>query len=496
MVRVVFKLGVLGMLLALAPVCAANEIVVLGQQPVAEFRLPDGSVLKNAFVWKRNFEGIMIVHDDGQFFMNFKTLPDDWKAAYLGEDAVEEEKVPVPVTVSTDDRYRAAAVLARVPGLSEDAQTWLLREGSDEETKQLGLSLAVFQCLLSNEREMANRFYLITEELGYKIDALKLDKIFNKCPECDGKKEYEQDCPSCEGTGECVECAGTGLVKAGLGKSNQECKACEKTGDCPQCEGKKRLVLPCANCRGRGVLLDQRYCEVNRYHLVRTISMLVDGEILAVTRDESSGVPKVVAGLPGLKEEALGFYLSEQYNGSMDTNILAACVMQTLLKDRLPDADRFNLMLEVRFPKNKVMKIGDYIKVCKTCKASGQIEEDCPTCSKEKQKGKCPECTSKTQAPAPTKGGGSKKSAAKTQQSTFDEDCEVCGGTGICPGCEGAGKVLVRCEECKGRGRLFENLRAEVKLELLVNSLNDYHVAWLKHQEEARNAPPAEPAAE
>ena len=44
------------------------DLVVLTETPVAEFTLPDGSVLKNAFVWRRSSEGLMIVHDDGQYF--------------------------------------------------------------------------------------------------------------------------------------------------------------------------------------------------------------------------------------------------------------------------------------------------------------------------------------------------------------------------------------------------------------------------------------------
>ena len=79
--------------LALAAVAGAEEIVVLGETPVAEFTLPDGSTLKNAFVWRRSSEGLMIVHDDGQYFLNYQLLPAEWKAAYLGAPA-EPEKEP------------------------------------------------------------------------------------------------------------------------------------------------------------------------------------------------------------------------------------------------------------------------------------------------------------------------------------------------------------------------------------------------------------------
>lgn len=33
------------------------------------------------------------------------------------------------------------------------------------------------------------------------------------------------DCPGCDGTGDCAECAGNG------------CAHCDETGDCPECDG-------------------------------------------------------------------------------------------------------------------------------------------------------------------------------------------------------------------------------------------------------------------
>ena len=54
--------------------CNAGEIVVLTETPVTEFSLPDGSVLQNAYVWRRSSQGLMIMHDGGNYFLNFNLL--------------------------------------------------------------------------------------------------------------------------------------------------------------------------------------------------------------------------------------------------------------------------------------------------------------------------------------------------------------------------------------------------------------------------------------
>ena len=471
MIRYGFLTGIMMVLAAISAV--AGEVVVLTETPVAEFSLPDGSVLKNAFVWRRSSEGLMIVHDDGQYFLNYKLLSGDWKTAYLDESVAEETVEPESIVALSVDRYKSRALLEQVPRLSEDGVEWLLREDADEESQKEVLSLALFQSLLSNNRDKAKRYFLIIEEKGYTVDTVKLDKIFNVCALCAGEGEYEQDCPACEGAGDCVTCAGKGLNKYGVGKSNSDCKTCEGTGECVECDGERTAVLPCETCRGRGQLLDRAYCQVNRDYIVRAVNEAV-GITVSLTQDEIAGVKKVFVMFPRLEPDARDFYLSDDYTGAMNLNILAACVMQSLLKDKLVAADRFNLMVEANFPKNKVLKIGDYIKVCKTCKATGRVEQACPDCTdakgndKDKKNGQCSECEGT--------GKANKELGAKI-------DCETCDGSGECISCKGTALVVARCSDCSGRGRLFERMRAEIKLEILVDDLNDYYKAYLKEQE-------------
>ena len=472
--RRLFQLGIMGLLLAATPMDGVGEVVVLTETPVAEFTLPDGSVLKNAFVWRRNSEGLMIVHDDGQFFLNYKVLPDDWRVAYLGEEAVVKAVEPEAPPVEVVDKYKVASLIQTIPGLSEKGVEWLLRADADDETKQALLSMALFQSLVSNNRDKAKRCLLLIEEMNYKIDIVKLDKIFNKCIPCDGKGEYEQDCPACEGSGDCAACEGKGLSKFGLGKTSDGCEACEGSGECAECDGERSLVLPCATCRGRGQLLDRQYCEVNRDVLVRKVNAAV-GETVALMQDPALGLAKVLVTLPELDQDAADFYLSDEYTGAMNTNILVACVMQFMLQDKMKDADRINLLVEAWFPKNRILKITDYIKVCDACKAEGSVQQPCPTCTdskgknKGKKKGECSACEGK--------GTGGKKGLSSSGE------CEECGGSGECPTCKGSATVETRCLECEGRGRLFERLRAEIKLELLVGDLNDYYAMYLKEKE-------------
>ncbi len=450
---------------------AASEVVVLTETPVADFTLPDGSVLKNAFVWRRSSQGLMIVHDDGQHFLNYQLLTGDWKAAYLGEEVEEQPVEPEVAPVVLDDRYGLESVLKVIPGLSDAGEEWLLREGADDEAKQIALTMAMFQSLVSGNREKAKRYLLIIEERDYKIDAVKLERIFDTCVKCAGKGEYEQDCLVCKGSGECLECEGSGLNKKGMGKKNTDCKVCEGESECTECEGEKSMIRICSNCRGRGQVLDRIYCEVNRDHLTRIINRRVEAvEDLPLVQDSSTGVEVVFVTLPRLNEDAEAYYLSKEYTGAMGTNILAACVMQSMLKERLKDANRFHQMIEVLYPKNKILNVEDYIKVCTDCKAIGYLEQDCTACKKEKKKGSCVECEGT--------GTAKKKLGAKS-------DCEACKGSGDCAVCEGKGTTRSKCASCMGRGRIFESMRAEIKLELLVDDLNDYYALFLKQ----KNAP-------
>jgi hypothetical protein len=444
---------------------------VLTEKPVAEFMLPDGSVLKNAFVWRRNSEGMMIVHDDGQFFLNYRTMPDDWKAAYLGAPADTNAVQVIKEETVTEDTFRIRALLDAVPGLNEKGVTWLLREDADEESEKWALGIALFHRLACNDREKAKRYLYLIEEKGFEIDPVKLESIFSKCIRCNGKGEYEQPCPDCDGSGDCAVCDGTGLQKFTLGKSGQACEPCEGTGECPTCEGKKEAVLPCPKCQGRGQTLNLQYCKVNRDRLVRMVNIEVgDVEEGSLLNDERIGLEKVLKALPGLKEEALAYYLSPEYTGGADDLMLVAGTMRGLLRDKGQEAAYYNLMLQAYYPKNKLLTIEDYVRTCSDCKGKGGKEEQCPSCKRGKAKGKCVECE------------GTGKGASELRS---EKECEACEGSGECAVCKGDGKALLRCTTCNGRGRVFEEMRTEIKLEITVDALNKYHRTYLKALEEA-----------
>ena len=148
--------------------CPAGEIVVLTDTPVAEFTLPDGSVLENAYVWRRSSQGLMVMHDGGNYFLNFKLLPDDWKAAYLGTSVdVAQSTGPEVKEEPFHDKYKAEAILGKVPELDVAARRMLLRENLPEEMDQRILMLGVLQSLLLNERDEARRFLLFIVEIQY-----------------------------------------------------------------------------------------------------------------------------------------------------------------------------------------------------------------------------------------------------------------------------------------------------------------------------------------
>ena len=445
-----------------AVVAFGSEIVVLTETPVESYTLPDGSVLKNAFVWRRSSAGLMIIHDDGQHFLNYKTLPEAWKNAYLGvldePEIVEEPATPAPVI---SDRYKLESVLNRIPTLNDEAVAWLLSREGGVENRKTALTLALCQSLVSGDKERATRYFLIIEERKHDIDSVQLDKLFTECKPCGGKGEYKQDCLSCDGYGKCAECEGTGLLKEGLGKLGDECPDCEKTGDCPDCEGLKQVERSCSSCLGRGRLLKTRYAEVNRDYLARMVNAAVANEPMSpLPLDSSTRVAAFLKVLPDLYEEAADYYLSDEYKGEMDLQILVSCVMWSLLKDNLEDAERFKLMTDVYFPKNTEIKVEDYLKTCTDCKGEGRNEENCPKCEDGKLKGKCSNC----------EGSGEAQNDFRKKT-----ECEVCDGRGICPLCKGGGKADLRCTECKGRGIIFSTMRAEVKLELMVGDLIDFY---------------------
>lgn len=45
----------------------------------------------------------------------------------------------------------------------------------------------------------------------------------------------EEECPGCNGTGDCQDCAGEGVIHGPYSQS--ECRTCDGTGDCQECDG-------------------------------------------------------------------------------------------------------------------------------------------------------------------------------------------------------------------------------------------------------------------
>jgi hypothetical protein len=436
---------------------AQDEIIVLGDTPVAEFTMPDGSVLKNAFVWRRSSEGLMIVHDDGQVFLNFSLLPDDWKAAYLGADAVAKDVAPAEV-YELYDPYNLKPILDGVPNLFPQGSDYVLRKDADPESSQYALALGVLQSLLIGDLNNAKRLILIVEETGVEVQGVDRDSLFVVCGTCNGEGQVELDCAVCKGTGKCVKCGGTGERDSTIGKGSVHCTTCRGTGECPECGGAGSTVSACKVCRGRGKLLQKQYCEVKRDYLVYQINALVNpvegGSVLLSDRER---VLDVLKGLPGIDREAVAYYSSDAYTGGVDSNILVACIMESLLNKDLDDAKRFLLVLEEHFG-GEMLVIDNYLQRCDTCDGAGYIDIDCNVCGGS---GKCVRC------------GGDGERDTDFRDRTIP--CTTCRGTGKCVKCAGEGTLKVRCSVCEGMGRTIEKDRAKVRLELMVEELNRYY---------------------
>lgn len=437
---------------------AQGEIVVLGETPVAEFALPDGSVLKNAFVWRRSSEGLMIVHDDGQFFLNFAVLPSDWRAVYLGEAAAQvEEPEPEQPLYETYDPCNLMPILSKAPGLTETGRTFVLRKGGDEDAEKQALALGVLQSLLSGEVDAAKRLMLIIEEKGLEIESVERDALFVECATCEGTGRRELNCSVCLGTGKCPKCSGTGERDTGL-KTTVYCTTCRGKGACRECGGEGSKSSVCRVCRGRGRLLEKRYCEIKRDFYVHIINQSARPDVpISVTQSDRDRFVGILKTLPELEGGAAEFYASDAYTGGVDTNILVACTMQSLLRGKMDDAEWFYTTVEVHYGEGRVLEMKNYLKPCDVCDGSGAAERDCRSC---KGTGKCVRC-----------GGDGERDSEFLDRTT---PCTTCRGNGKCADCGGPGKIKIRCGACEGTGRDFDKDRTQIKLQLEVEELNRF----------------------
>lgn len=446
--------------------CGASEVVVLTETPVPEFSLPDGSVLTNAYAWRRDSRGIMIMHDGGSYFLNFALLPDDWKAVYLdppveNQGVVEKPVDPKPEKVPVRDRYKATAVLEEIPDLDPAARVLLLSADGSGELDQKILMLGVLHNLLEGNRDEARRFALIIEEKEYELEEVDIKRLFQKCSNCGGDGHMDKTCKTCEGSGLCDRCEGEGASKSSFDDSQLDCTACRGNGKCPRCKGAGEFRPPCPKCKAAGKLVDLPYCEILRDHMVRTINAEATPDRWSVlTSSASSHMDKVLPKISGLKESAQAFYLSEAYAGGMDADLVVACLMHSLLKEDFKEAERFHKMLEVLFPKADVLEIDKYLKPCANCASTGRIEKDCRNCSGS---GGCNRCNG-------------------TGQRTLEIDaskihCTTCRGTGECTSCRGLRVFRLKCKTCDGRGNVRALQRIEIKLGLVVDRLNEFYDA-------------------
>ncbi|MBN2161860.1 MAG: hypothetical protein JXR25_06565 [Pontiellaceae bacterium] len=245
---------VLAVVMMAASVHAA-KIVVLTEEPVAEFTLPDGKVLKNAFVWRRNSEGLMIIHDDGQFFLNYKTLPDAWRKAYAIDDSVGQVSA---VTAKRYDLYSLYPILETIKGMPRALVTFLESERYNGKADDDLLKVCSLQSLIVANRPTAERLNVAVTNRFADATMLDLDGYYVSCVACDGKGGHVAPCRVCAGTGKCEKCDGTGEIPSLLvNAAPQHCIHCKGTGKCPTCNGTGSRAFKCEACGGSGKILNE-----------------------------------------------------------------------------------------------------------------------------------------------------------------------------------------------------------------------------------------------
>jgi len=253
MYRSLYVILIMVILFAVAPESRAGRIVVLTENPVAEFTLPDGTVLKNAYVWKRSSEGIMIIHDDGQYYLNFKTLPPDWRKAYEVLDAIEPIKA---VAEKRDDQYTMFSVLEDVDALPFAAVAYFESNDYPGDADGPLLLACTYQSMLNGDYDKAVRFNKLVKDHFSDTKATIVDSWYLSCKTCYGTGVIFHPCVACDGSGKCKTCGGDGSIPSQFVNNDPlRCVKCKGTGDCPTCRGKSRRSNKCADCKGYGKLL-------------------------------------------------------------------------------------------------------------------------------------------------------------------------------------------------------------------------------------------------
>lgn len=279
--------------MTLLPLVTMATVTVLTDKPVAEFTLPDGTVLKNAYAWKRTAEGIMIIHDGGQYYLNFKTLPDAWRDAYGVLDEVEQ----VPgMAEKKYDQYSIYPILETIESLPNRAVGYFESVRYNGDCNGPLLLACSAQSLLKGNRDTAVRLNNLVKQYYQETETIDIDYLFTPCTNCSGKGVIISVCHRCNGTGKCVKCGGTGEVKSEFSREDEDsdknknkkkpdkkadekkkdekkdlfkdaasgfehketkpCTACGGGGKCPYCKGTGKRGAVCLECKGTGKIMD------------------------------------------------------------------------------------------------------------------------------------------------------------------------------------------------------------------------------------------------
>jgi hypothetical protein len=289
MIRRVFLFGAVLWAVFVMPSAQAAPIVVLTEEPVAAFTLPDGSVLKNAYVWRRTSEGLMIIHDGGQFFLNYATMPDAWRQAYAVDDSVEQ----VPAAASKRyDQYSLYPLLERIELMPRTTVTFLESKRYEGQADPLLLSVCALQALLDQKRDTADRLNRIVIDHFTNFPALAVDEFLMTCKSCEGRGSTEMNCGACDGRGACSKCGGEGELQSEfLHKDPLRCTNCKGSGKCRKCGGDGKFSFKCETCGGDGHLINVDKVKAKQVEYIRILDAIRTGMPWTLPTREAETAP-------------------------------------------------------------------------------------------------------------------------------------------------------------------------------------------------------------
>jgi hypothetical protein len=83
------------------------------------------------------------------------------------------------------------------------------------------------------------------------------------CPTCNGTKYSQKPCTTCNGSGNCRICGGSGKrdrPNVSGGSERVPCFTCNQRGKCKECGGSGNARTVCPACQGRGGQIDRARC--------------------------------------------------------------------------------------------------------------------------------------------------------------------------------------------------------------------------------------------